>query len=99
MKAAETIEVPARSGKAVKLQAGWSVKLINTLGSQVVDTWAFNAKDLGEHMSITGLEPIALSLAICAMAAATIALGRDEGAYEEKLEAQVALRPASTLTD
>ena len=52
MTPAETIEVPARSGKAVKLRAGWSVKLINTLGSQVVDTWAFNANDLAEHMSM-----------------------------------------------
>ena len=50
-------------------------------------------------MSITGLEPIALSLAICAMAAATIALGRDEGAYEEKLEAEVGRRSASTVSD
>jgi uncharacterized protein YcgI (DUF1989 family) len=48
----ETVQVAARSGKAVKLQAGWSVKLINTLGSQVVDTWAFNAQDLAEHMSM-----------------------------------------------
>lgn len=50
--AEEMIEVPARSGRAVKLQAGWSVKLINTRGSQVVDTWAFNAHDLAEHMSM-----------------------------------------------
>lgn len=48
----EMVQVAARSGKAVKLSAGWSVKLINTLGSQVVDTWAFNAHDLGEHMSM-----------------------------------------------
>lgn len=52
---------------------------------------------LGEHMSITGLEPVALSLAICAMAAATIALGRDEGAYEEKLEAEVGQRSSHKL--
>jgi len=49
---AEMIEVPARSGKAVRLSQGWSVKLVNTLGSQVVDTWAFNAHDLGEYMSM-----------------------------------------------
>ena len=49
---AEMIEVPARSGKAVSLSEGWSVKLVNTLGSQVVDTWAFNAHDLAEHMSM-----------------------------------------------
>ena len=49
---ADLIEVPARTGKAVKLAKGASVKLINTLGSQVVDTWAFNAHDLAEHMSM-----------------------------------------------
>ena len=49
---ADVIEVPARTGKAVKLAQGASVKLINTLGSQVVDTWAFNAHDLAEHMSM-----------------------------------------------
>jgi uncharacterized protein len=49
---ADLIEVPARTGKAVKLAQGASVKLINTLGSQVVDTWAFNAHDLAEHMSM-----------------------------------------------
>lgn len=47
---------------------------------------------LGEHMSITGWEPIALSAAAVAMVAATVALGRGEGAYEEKLEAQMAER-------
>jgi threonine/homoserine efflux transporter RhtA len=44
---------------------------------------------LGEQLAITGLEPIALTAAIAAMAAATIALGRDEGAYEEQLEAEI----------
>ena len=47
---------------------------------------------LGEHMSITGWEPIAFAAAIGAMVAATVALGRDEGAYEESLEAEVAVR-------
>ncbi len=45
---------------------------------------------LGEHLTATGLEAVALTLAIVAMTAATIALGRDEGAYEEELEAEVA---------
>jgi uncharacterized protein YcgI (DUF1989 family) len=49
---AELIEVPARAGKAVSLSRGRSVKLINTLGSQVVDTWAFSRDDLAEHMSM-----------------------------------------------
>jgi uncharacterized protein len=46
------ISIPARSGKAVRLRAGQSVKVINTYGQQVVDTWAFNAADLGEFMSM-----------------------------------------------
>ncbi|MDR7287329.1 drug/metabolite transporter (DMT)-like permease [Mycolicibacterium senegalense] len=48
---------------------------------------------LGEHLAITGWEPVALSVAVGAMAAATIALGRDEGAYEEKLEAELEGKP------
>ena len=48
----ELIEVPARSGRAVTLSRGGSVKLINTRGSQVVDTFAFQRHDLSEHMSM-----------------------------------------------
>jgi len=48
----EIIEVPARSGRAAKVPRGWSVKLINTFGSQVVDTFAFNMHDVGEFMSM-----------------------------------------------
>ncbi|MGV0771286.1 DMT family transporter [Mycobacterium syngnathidarum] len=48
---------------------------------------------LGEHLAITGWQPLALSVAVGAMAAATIALGRDEGAYEEKLEAELESKP------
>ena len=44
--------IPARSGRAVALKAGQSIKIINTHGNQVVDTWAFNAHDLAEFMSM-----------------------------------------------
>lgn len=44
--------IPARSGKAVRLRAGQRVRVINTHGQQVVDTWAFSAVDLGEFMSM-----------------------------------------------
>jgi uncharacterized protein YcgI (DUF1989 family) len=48
-----TIEtIPARKGRAVALARGRSVKLVNTHGQQVVDTWAFNRDDLGEFMSM-----------------------------------------------
>ena len=46
------VTLPARQGKAVRLAARQSVKLINTHGSQVVDTWAFKAVDLSEFMSM-----------------------------------------------
>ncbi|MDV3123708.1 DMT family transporter [Mycobacterium sp. 21AC1] len=52
---------------------------------------------LGEHPAITGIEPVALSFAIGAMAAATIALGRDEGAYEEQLEAELEAKAADRV--
>jgi drug/metabolite transporter (DMT)-like permease len=50
---------------------------------------------LNEHLSVSGYETVALPIAIGAMAAATIALGRGEGAYEEQLEAEVARRSKS----
>ena len=48
----EGIVVPARQGKAVRLSRARHVKLINTFGEQVVDTWAFNAEDMSEFMSM-----------------------------------------------
>ncbi|HET6731776.1 DMT family transporter [Mycobacterium sp.] len=45
---------------------------------------------LGEHLTVNGVKAVALTVAVAAMAAATIALGRDEGAYEEELEAAMA---------
>ncbi len=44
--------IPANNAIAIKLSAGDSIKLINTHGSQVVDTWAFNAFDPREFMSM-----------------------------------------------
>ena len=46
------VEIPARKGKAVRVRKGQRVKVINTKGQQVVDTWAFNADDLREFMSM-----------------------------------------------
>jgi len=44
--------VAARRGKALPLQRGQIVRVINTFGQQVVDTWAFVRDDLREHMSM-----------------------------------------------
>lgn len=44
--------VPARHGVATQVPAGRSITVINTHGTQVVDTWAFAAADIGEFMSM-----------------------------------------------
>ena len=46
------IEIPARRGKAAHVARGGHVKVINTHGEQVVDTWAFNRADPSEFMSM-----------------------------------------------
>jgi hypothetical protein len=47
---------------------------------------------LGENLDVSRLDAVLIAIAAVAMAAATIALGRDEGAYEEQLEAAMARR-------
>jgi uncharacterized protein YcgI (DUF1989 family) len=44
--------IPARKGKAAFLDKGQRIKVINTHGQQVIDTWAFNRADLTEFMSM-----------------------------------------------
>lgn len=46
------ITIPARKGKAALLAKGQRVRVINTHGSQVVDTWAFSIADPREFMSM-----------------------------------------------
>ncbi|CAN3131520.1 EamA-like transporter family protein [Mycobacterium sp. smrl_JER01] len=45
---------------------------------------------LGEHLNVSGWDAVAIAVSTLAMVAGTIALGRDEGAYEELLEADKA---------
>lgn len=52
MAASDLVTIPAGHGKATRLSAGQHVKLINTPGTQVVDTWALNAYELTEYMSM-----------------------------------------------
>ena len=44
--------VPARQGIAAKVDSGQLVKIVNTSGKQVVDTWAFCTSDLNERLSM-----------------------------------------------
>ena len=52
IKTATQIRVEARCGRAIRLESGEVVRVINTHGQQVVDTWAFVQDDLGEYMSM-----------------------------------------------
>ena len=46
------ITIPVRRGKAAYLKQGQHIRVINTHGQQVIDTWAFNREDLSECMSM-----------------------------------------------
>jgi uncharacterized protein YcgI (DUF1989 family) len=52
MATSEIITIPARRGMAARVAAGQRIRVINTHGSQVVDTWAFSARDAAEWMSM-----------------------------------------------
>ena len=50
--ASPLVTIPARRGKAARVAAGRHVRVVNTHGSQVVDTWAFAADDVTEWMAM-----------------------------------------------
>ena len=52
MTSSSMVTIPPRGGKAAFVEAGQRVRVINTHGQQVVDTWAFNRADLDEFMSM-----------------------------------------------
>jgi len=52
MATSEIVTIPARRGMAARVAAGQRIRVINTHGSQVVDTWAFSARDATEWMSM-----------------------------------------------
>ena len=45
-------EIPGGAGAALRLRAGQAVRLANTHGSQVVDTWCLSASDTTEYLSV-----------------------------------------------
>jgi uncharacterized protein YcgI (DUF1989 family) len=52
MATSEIVTIPARRGMAARVAAGQRIRVINTHGSQVVDTWAFSGRDAAEWMSM-----------------------------------------------
>lgn len=65
------ITIPARRGKAVVLDAGQRVRVVNTHGQQVVDTWAFTRPSLAGDD-----EPELMSPEFMSMEHTRTALGR-----------------------
>ncbi len=58
----DKLVIPARRGKAVIVNAGQSIQVINTYGSQVVDAWIYNLHDLNEFQSNEHTRPTLLKL-------------------------------------
>ena len=54
---------------------------------------------LGEHLDVSGWDAVAIAVSTATMLAGTIALGRDEGAYEEELEASTAVTETREVLD
>ena len=61
-KMSSSILIPARGGTAVHVKAGQTIKVINTHGDQVVDTWAFSTADPKEFMSMEHTRPTILRI-------------------------------------
>ena len=47
----ERLRVPAREGRAIRVEAGRRFRIVDVEGGQVADTWAFVAEDPDEHHS------------------------------------------------
>ena len=58
----QMVTIPARSGKAAPVHRGQEITVVNTHGSQVVDTWAFTAQNLNEWMSMEHSRPYYMKL-------------------------------------
>ena len=76
MAQANLITIPARKGKAVALDAGQRVRVINTCGQQVVDTWAFNRQSLSGSTAPEFMSPEFMSPEFMSMEHTRTALGR-----------------------
>jgi len=69
------IEIPARKGKTAQVPNASQVKVVNTHGQQVVDTWAFNRDDPTEFMSMEHTRTHTLNISPRAWATACAATG------------------------
>jgi uncharacterized protein YcgI (DUF1989 family) len=54
--------IPARHGLGLKLLAGQTLKIVNTHGTQVIDTWAFTLSPSGEIQAQMSMQHTRASL-------------------------------------
>ena len=71
----ELVAIQARKGKAALVSAGEQIKVINTHGQQVIDTWAFNRQSLPESTSLEFTSPEFMSMEPTRTALASIMPG------------------------
>lgn len=57
------VTIPARRGASARVRAGQRIRIVNTHGTQVVDTWAFSAEDVTEWMAMEASRAWFLKLA------------------------------------
>lgn len=57
------VTIPARRGTAARARKGQYIRIVNTHGTQVVDTWAFSAADVTEWMAMEASRAWFLKLA------------------------------------
>jgi hypothetical protein len=57
------VTIPARRGVAARVAAGQRIQVVNTHGTQVVDAWAFAARDVSEWMAMEASRAAFLKLA------------------------------------
>ena len=61
--------IPARLGRAFPVSAGQSIEIVTVQGTQVADTWAFNRRDLLEHLAMDQTRSVNSTIHIrCGMA-------------------------------
>ena len=53
----ESFHVPARSGKGFTVRNGDLIKIVDLQGQQPVDFWAFNKRNIYEHLSCEHTKP------------------------------------------
>lgn len=51
MASSRTVHVPAREGRAVRVEEGTALRIVDVEGMQVADVFAFNASDMNEFHS------------------------------------------------